>query len=244
MRASSSGCCDPSMLLEGALEHEQSRRGIAARGEQERPASRRGRERPRTPGRPRLVLELPQQLGGGVKVSHADLRLDRVGVYRDDARLPDPHLAQERTTGSRCSRASAKCPRESSRNPSTARLQFAYRRSPRCDHASPCVAYARADAHVSAERVDECLGIEVERVQLLEARPELDLAGKLRRAARRARTDRRGIRSRRGTRGARSRACRARAPQGDRAPPRASTVPRRARPAHMDRSPIVTRGVV
>ena len=86
---------DPSMLLEGALEHERSRRGIAARGEQQRPASRRCRERPWTPGRSRLVLELLQQLGGGVKVSHADLRLDRVGVYRDDARLPDAHLAQE-----------------------------------------------------------------------------------------------------------------------------------------------------
>ena len=87
------------MLLEGALEHERSRRGIAARGEEQRPASRRGRERPRTPGRLCLVLELPQQLGGAIKVAHADLRLDRVGVDGDDARLVDAHLAQEPNHG-------------------------------------------------------------------------------------------------------------------------------------------------
>ena len=83
------------MLLEGALERERSGRGIAIRREQQRAASRGRGNRPCASARPALFLELGEQGGGGIKVSHTDLRLDRIGVDRDDARLPDAHLAQK-----------------------------------------------------------------------------------------------------------------------------------------------------
>ena len=89
---------DLAVLVEGALEHERRRGRIAIRREQQPPASRGRGKRPARP-LPRHVLELSEQRGGGVKVSHADLRLDRVGVNRDDARLLDAHLSQEPNHG-------------------------------------------------------------------------------------------------------------------------------------------------